>query len=81
MDEVTLNIVPDPPMGDPYKKVLERIISETKLENRENKISSILNNTEYKEKKIQDHPEYKDNYSLYYIDFNYSNHTWISHNH
>lgn len=49
---------------------LSRIKSEIKSDNRDSKIESLLENKEYKEKKLEDHPDYKDG-TLFFLDYKY----------
>lgn len=72
---IGLDIVPVQPMSAPggmSKEERERIEAEVKGENREGKIDALIEGKEYKEKKVQDHPDYKSGGSpLFYIDYTY----------
>jgi len=54
---------------------LEKIKNEIKSENRDSKIESLLEDKEYNEKKIEEHPDYKKGPQplLYYLDYKYKN--------
>lgn len=53
---------------------LERIKNDTFVENRNAKLDSILYGSRYKEKKIEDHPDYRPGRpigEIFYLDFKY----------
>ena len=56
---VGLDLVSVHPIGGNSQEEIDRINAEIKAENREGKIESILEDKEYKEKTIEDHPDYK----------------------
>lgn len=53
------------------KDKYDKIISETKEKNRDGKINSIIYNEEFKEINPEDHPEWKQNGSIFYMDWLY----------
>ncbi len=65
------DIVTVRPMG--LNPDINKIKNEVKVENRKRKINSILENKDFKEMKIVEHPDYKPgiNSSLFYLDFKY----------
>ena len=70
MDLVSVQPLPGP--GGNTKEEMDRIQAEIKAENRQGKIDSVIENKEYKEKEIKDHPDYKGpNIDLIYLDFKY----------
>jgi len=55
------------------KEERERIEAEIKQKNRDGKIDSLIEGTEYKEDKVEEHPDYKPGGGqLFYMDYNYS---------
>ncbi len=71
-------------IGGMSKEERERIESEVKSENRDGKIDSLIEGTEYVEKKVEEHPDYKSGTDLvpvqplsgpvgqlFYLDFKY----------
>ena len=54
------------------KEERERIEAETKQINRDSKIGAIIEDSEYVEKKVEEHPDYKVG-GLLYLDFKYNN--------
>jgi hypothetical protein len=71
---VGMDIVPVQPMSGPggmSQEERERIEAEVKQKNRDGKIDSLIEGTEYKEEKMEDHPDYKEGGSLFYIDYTY----------
>lgn len=53
---------------------LDQIKKEVKSINRDKKIDSVIEGSDYKEMKVEDHPEYKDGLpsgNLFYMDFKY----------
>lgn len=66
-----VSVTPIPGMGNSQEE-MDRINAEIKAENREGKIESVLENKEYKEKTVKDHPDYKGPIGdLMYLDFKY----------
>ena len=67
------------PMNGPSgmsKEEKERIESEIKQKNRDGKIDSLIEGTEYKEEKVEEHPDYKPGDSpLFYMDYTYNSPT------
>jgi hypothetical protein len=59
------------------KEERERIESEIKQENRDSKIDSLIEGTEYKEEKVEQHPDYKPGSGgqLLYFDYTYNSST------
>ena len=58
--------------GGMSKEERERIESEIKQKNRDGKIDSLIEGTEYKEEKVEQHPDYKSgNIPLFYMDYTY----------
>ena len=58
------------------KEEKERIESEIKQKNRDGKIDSLIEGTEYKEEKVEEHPDYKPGDSpLFYMDYTYNSPT------
>jgi hypothetical protein len=61
------------PMAGPggmSKEERERIEAEIKQKNRDGKIDSLIEGTEYKEEKVEEHPDYKPGDSpLFYMDY------------
>ena len=54
----------------------ERIEAEIKQKNRDGKIDSLIEGTEYKEEKVEQHPDYKPgNSPLFYMDYTYNSPT------
>lgn len=70
---IGLDLVPVQPIGMNSEEELERIKNEVKEENRDRKIDSITENSDFKEMKIEDHPEFKSGpkIDLSYLDFKY----------
>ena len=69
-----LDLVSVHPIGGNSQEEIDRINAEIKAENREGKIESILEDKEYKEKTIEDHPDYKNGLpsgQLFYMDYTY----------
>jgi hypothetical protein len=64
------------PMSGPggmSKEERERIEAEVKQKNRDSKINSLIEGTEYKEEKVEQHPDYKPgNSPLFYMDYTYN---------
>ena len=59
--------------GGMSKEERERIEAEIKQKNRDGKIDSLIEGTEYKEEKVEEHPDYKPGDSpLFYMDYTYS---------
>ena len=68
------------PMSGPggmSKEERERIESEIKQKNRDGKIDSLIEGTEYKEEKVEQHPDYKPGSGgqLLYFDYTYNSST------
>jgi hypothetical protein len=62
--------------GGMSKEEKERIESEIKQKNRDGKIDSLIEGTEYKEEKLEEHPDYKPGDSpLFYMDYTYNSPT------
>ena len=62
--------------GGMSKEERERIESEIKQKNRDGKINSLIEDTEYKEEKVEQHPDYKPgNSPLFYMDYTYNSPT------
>jgi hypothetical protein len=64
------------PMSGPggmSKEERERIEAEIKQKNRDGKIDSLIEGTEYKEEKLEEHPDYKPGSGgqLFYMDYTY----------
>ncbi len=73
---IGLDLVEVKPIGGNSQEEIDRLKAEIKAENREGKIESILDNKNFKEKTIKDHPKYKSggsNVELLYFDFVYDN--------
>jgi hypothetical protein len=72
---IGLDIVPVQPMAGPggmSKEERERIEAEIKQKNRDGKIDSLIEGTEYKEEKVEEHPDYKSGGGqLFYLDYTY----------
>jgi hypothetical protein len=71
---VGLDLVSVQPMSGPggmSQQERERIEAEVKGENRDGKIDALIEGKEYTEKKVEDHPDYKEGGSLFYIDYTY----------
>lgn len=74
---IGLDLVTVQPISGNSQEEIDRINAEIKAENREGKIESVLENKEYKEKTIEDHPDYKNGLpsgNLFYMDFKYGEH-------
>ena len=67
------------PMSGPggmSKEERERIEAEIKQKNRDGKIDSLIEGTEYKEEKVEHHPDYKaGGGQLFYMDYTYNSPT------
>ena len=62
--------------GGMSKEERERIEAEIKQKNRDGKIDSLIEDTEYKEEKVEQHPDYKPgNSPLFYMDYTYNSPT------
>lgn len=57
------------PMGGNSSEEIKEIRKDIKAENRNRKIESITNDSEYEEMGIEDHPKYKS--GLFYLDYEY----------
>lgn len=74
---ISSDLVTVSPMGTmPNSDEIEHITNRIKQENRDGRIDSILNNSTFKEKKIEDDDEYKKIFSnprgiLNYLDYTY----------
>ncbi len=68
-DLVTVQPLSSP--GGMSEKELERIKSEIKQKNRDNKIESLLEDKEFKEVKVEEHPDFKTS-GLFYLDYKYN---------
>ena len=62
--------------GGMSKEEKERIEAEIKQKNRDGKIDSLIEGTEYKEERLEGHPDYKPGSGgqLFYMDYTYSTH-------
>jgi len=71
---VGMDIVPVQPLSAPMsgmsQEERERIEAEVKGENRDGKIDALIEGKEYTEKKVEDHPDYREG-GLFYIDYTY----------
>ena len=76
---IAQDLVSVQPMNGPggmSKEEKERIESEIKQKNRDGKIDSLIEGTEYKEEKVEKHPDYKPgNSPLFYMDYTYNSPT------
>ena len=73
---IAQDLVSVQPMNGPSgmsKEEKERIESEIKQKNRDGKIDSLIEDTEYKEEKVEEHPDYKP--GLFYMDYTYNSPT------
>lgn len=72
MDLVSVQPMKGP--GGTSKDEMDRIQAEIKADNRDSKIDSVIEDKEYVEKTVEDHPDYKgpSNIGLLYIDYSYS---------
>lgn len=71
---ISNDLIPVQPMGSMNSEELDRIKKEVKQENRDRKIESLIDDKEFNEMKVEDHPDYKDDTpkgTLYYLDFKY----------
>jgi len=68
-----VSVVPMNGPGGTSKEEMDRIQAEVKAENRDSKIDSVIEGSEYVEKKIEDHPDYNGPSSggLFYFDYIY----------
>ena len=74
------DLVPVQPMTGPggmSKEERERIEAEIKQENRDSKIDALVEGTEYNEKEVEEHPDYKPGSGgqLLYFDYTYNSST------
>lgn len=71
MDLVSVQPMTGP--GGMSEEERERIKAEIKQKNRDGKIDSLIEGTEYKEEKLEDHPDYKPGSGgqLFYMDYTY----------
>ena len=76
---IAQDLVSVQPMTGPgvmSKEERERIEAEIKQKNRDGKIDSLIEDTEYKEEKVEQHPDYKPgNSPLFYMDYTYNSPT------
>ena len=77
---IGLDLVSVQPMSGPggmSKEERERIEAEIKQENRDSKIDALVEGTEYNEKKVEEHPDYKPGSGgqLFYMDYTYNSPT------
>jgi hypothetical protein len=72
---ISNDLVSVQPMGSNSEEELNRIKKEVQSENRDRKIDSIVENNDFEEMKISDHPDYKKlpEGKLFYLDFKYNN--------
>jgi hypothetical protein len=73
---IGMDLVSVQPMAGPggmSQEERERIEAEIKQKNRDGKIDSLIEGTEYKEEKVENHPDYKPGSGgqLFYIDYKY----------
>lgn len=71
---ISMDLVSVSPLGTVNEKEMDRIKREVTSENRERKINSLTENSEYEEMKISDHPDYLTkgpSGELFYLDFKY----------
>jgi hypothetical protein len=71
---IGLNLVPVKPMGGNSEEELDKIQKEVISTNRDGKIDSLIEGKEYKEMKVEDHPDYGNGMpsgNLMYLDFKY----------
>lgn len=73
---IGLDIVPVMPIGGGNSgPEMESIRQDVKIENRDRKIESIVEDKEFEEMKVEDHPDYKESVGprgeLFYLDFQY----------
>lgn len=70
---ISNNLVRVQPMSSMNTEELDRIKKEVKQENRDRKIESLIDNKEFNEMKVEDHPDYNHTPKgkLYYLDFKY----------
>ena len=76
MDLVSVQPMKGP--GGTSKEEMDRIEAEIKAENRDSKIDSVIEGSEYVEKKIEDHPDYNGPSGgglLFYLDYKYGGST------
>lgn len=72
------NLVSVQPMDSINYDEIDRIKAEVKAENRERKIDSLIENQDFKEMTIEEHPDYKKSGPtghLFYLDFKYESGT------
>ena len=76
---IAQDLVSVQPMTGPgmSKEKKERIEAEIKQKNRDGKIDSLIEGTEYKEEKLEQHPDYKPGSGgqLFYMDYTYNSPT------
>jgi len=76
---IGMDLVSVQPMSGPggtSKEEMDRIKAEIKAENRDSKIDSVIEGSEYVEKKVEDHPDYNGPSSgLFYLDYTYGGST------
>lgn len=71
---IAMDLVSVSPLGTVNEKEMDRIKREVASENRERKINSLTEDSEYEEMKISDHPDYLTKGpkgELFYLDFKY----------
>jgi hypothetical protein len=71
---VGLDIVAVKPMSSPggtSEETMERIKAEVKAENRERKINNVLEDEDFKEMDITEHPDYNGPVGNLYLDYSY----------
>jgi hypothetical protein len=73
---IGLDLVTVQPMSGNSGEQIDKIKKDIKIENRDRKINSIIKGDEYKEMKVEEHPDYKKipSMDLLYIDFKYDTH-------
>ena len=75
--QVLVSVQPMSGPGGMSKEERERIEAEIKQKNRDGKIDSLIEGTEYKEEKVEQHPDYKPGSGgqLLYFDYTYNSST------
>ena len=70
---IDLNLVSVKPMGVNSDEEMDKINKEVKTENRDRKIDAIIDDKDFEEMKVEDHPDYEKmpDSRLLYMDFKY----------
>ena len=72
LDIVTVKPMPAPIGRGLSEEERERIENEVKTENRDRKIDSLIEDKDFKEMKVKDHPDFREGFgNLMYLDFKY----------